>query len=529
MKNKRAPLITGLIAIIFAFACIQSFAAFYGDANRDEKVNSSDARKILRIAAKLDAISENDPVFDICDIDRNGKINSTDARKVLRMAAKLEDLIEIPGDTPTTDEPTSAVTTTAELTTAESTTAAPITAEPTTAVTTTAEPITAEPTTAVTTTAEPTTGESTTVEPTTAEQTTAVTTTAEPTTAESSTAAPTTAEPTTAEPTTAEPTTAEPTTAEPTTAEPTTAEPTTAPAEQPFTDYKVTPAEWANVEWEKYENVYFTLTIPKGWQVEWQGNAQQLYWRVTNPDGDIGLSNLDHRYAAKDIRYMQMGGSDMYLAEGTVREFFETVYSNSTEYFTVKNSTVPDNKEQLQAIRPYTPIRDYQSMYAVFKENGREGEGIYSAVVMESRDVWAGGMNYGMWEINCIFTEWTPLGALVNWQPVLSTVAQSFQYTDYYIQEWRSVLGTNASPEGQTNIGDSVLEAFEERSTADTILQEKRSDMIGEYERVVDNESGDIYRAYNGFLDDIGSEQTRYTPITDDQYAEGFVGWIDKP
>ncbi len=300
------------------------------------------------------------------------------------------------------------------------------------------------------------------------------------------------------------------------------------PAELPFADYSVTPAEWINVEWEQYENPYFTLTVPKGWQVEWQGNAQQLYWRVTQPGGAVGLSNLDHRYAAKDVRYMQTGAVDMYLAEGTVREFFETVYANSAEYFTVKNSTVPGNFYQLQAIRPNTPIRDYQSMYAVFKENGMEGEGIYSAVIMESRDVWVGGVNYGMWEINCVYTEWSPLGALVNWQPVLSTVAQSFQYTPYYVQEWRSVLSTDGSPEGQTNIGDSVLEAFEERSLDDTIRQEKISDMIGEYERVVDNETGDIYRAYNGFLDDIGSEQTRYSQITDSQYAEGFVGWIDR-
>ena len=54
------------------------------------------------------------------------------------------------------------------------------------------------------------------------------------------------------------------------------------------------------------------------------------------------------------------------------------------------------------------------------------------------------------------------------------------------------------------------------------------SDMIGEYERVYDNETGNIYRAYDGFLDDIGSDQTRYSAITDSQYAEGYVGWIDK-
>ncbi|MBQ3988609.1 MAG: hypothetical protein II629_07605, partial [Ruminococcus sp.] len=49
----------------------------------------------------------------------------------------------------------------------------------------------------------------------------------------------------------------------------------------------------------------------------------------------------------------------------------------------------------------------------------------------------------------------------------------------------------------------------------------------GGYERVYDKETGNIYRAYNGFLDDIG-DQSRYTPITDNQYAEGYDGWIDK-
>ena len=71
------------------------------------------------------------------------------------------------------------------------------------------------------------------------------------------------------------------------------------------------------------------------------------------------------------------------------------------------------------------------------------------------------------------------------------------------------------------------MEAFEERSKSDTIIQEKRSDMLQEYERVYDNSTGEIYRAYNGFLDDIG-DQNRYTPITDNQYTEGYVGWIDK-
>lgn len=167
-------------------------------------------------------------------------------------------------------------------------------------------------------------------------------------------------------------------------------------------------------------------------------------------------------------------------------------------------------------------------MYAQFKENGREGEGIYSAVVMSSRDVNFNGKNYGMWEINCIFNEWAPIGSLVNWISVMDTIAKSFTYTQRYIQEWQATLNTNTNPQSSLSDTDPVMEAFEERSKSDTIIQEKRSDMLGEYERVYDNSSGEIYRAYNGFLDDIGSDQTRYTPITDDQYTQGYSGRIEK-
>ena len=256
----------------------------------------------------------------------------------------------------------------------------------------------------------------------------------------------------------------------------------TAPAVQ---EVNVRPAEWASVQWEPYSSPYFTLKIPSGWQVEWQGDANQLAWRAVSPDGKIGFFNQDHAYAAKG------------------------------------------NKDVIQAIRPYTAIRDYQALYATFKENGWEGEGVYSAVIMDSKDVVVRGANYGAWEINCICTQWAPAGTLVNWAPVIDTIAKSFQYTDLYIQQWQQIAQSVTEPKSTVSDNDPVMEAFEERSKSDTIIQEKRSDMLEEYERVYDNNTGEIYRAYNGFLDDMG-DQNRYTPITDNQYTEGYVGWIDK-
>ena len=289
----------------------------------------------------------------------------------------------------------------------------------------------------------------------------------------------------------------------------------------------VRPADWVSVEWQPYSCAYFTLNIPAGWQVQWDGNAQKMWWKVTSPDGKIGIYNLDHDYAAKDPAMTQTLGFQKPLNNASVQGYFEMLYEDSTDYFTVQNSCTPGNINVLQSSTNKT-IKDYKALYATFRDaTVGEGEGVYSAVLFDHDDIIIRGTNYANWEIDAILTQWSPLGQFVNWQPVLAQIAQSFAYTDYYIQEWHSWLNTTVNPSSTVNDTDPVMEAFEERSKSDTIIQEKRSDMIGEYERVYDNNTGEIYRAYNGFLDDIG-DQNRYVPITDDQYTEGYVGWIDK-
>lgn len=58
-----------------------------GDADNNNKINSSDARIVLRAAAQLDTIEETDSLY--CDIDGNGSVNSSDAREILRASAGL--------------------------------------------------------------------------------------------------------------------------------------------------------------------------------------------------------------------------------------------------------------------------------------------------------------------------------------------------------------------------------------------------------------------------------------------------------
>ncbi len=59
-----------------------------GDVNGDGKVNSSDAREVLRAAAGLNKLSEDKKKK--ADVNGDGKVNSSDAREILRKAAGLK-------------------------------------------------------------------------------------------------------------------------------------------------------------------------------------------------------------------------------------------------------------------------------------------------------------------------------------------------------------------------------------------------------------------------------------------------------
>lgn len=57
-----------------------------GDANNDGRVNSSDARLVLRMASELEVCSEEDAKY--CDVTLDSKVTASDARAILRASAK---------------------------------------------------------------------------------------------------------------------------------------------------------------------------------------------------------------------------------------------------------------------------------------------------------------------------------------------------------------------------------------------------------------------------------------------------------
>ncbi len=77
------------------------YAALPGDAVHDNVITAGDARYVLRVAAKLEDVSDDKEILFVADITGDNKIAADDARLILRIAAKLDkysvkDLYSIP-------------------------------------------------------------------------------------------------------------------------------------------------------------------------------------------------------------------------------------------------------------------------------------------------------------------------------------------------------------------------------------------------------------------------------------------------
>lgn len=68
----------------------EDFFFMLGDATNERCISAQDARAIIRIAAELEEVADDD-MFKRCDVDLNNEITAMDARAVLRVSARLQD------------------------------------------------------------------------------------------------------------------------------------------------------------------------------------------------------------------------------------------------------------------------------------------------------------------------------------------------------------------------------------------------------------------------------------------------------
>ena len=117
-----------------------------------------------------------------------------------------------------------------------------------------------------------------------------------------------------------------------------------------------------------------------------------------------------------------------------------------------------------------------------------------------------------------------------NWQPILDYCLSTLEFSDKFVKgfnsEESSVLNSiTANQRVYDQISEGIMDSWQKRNSAYDIVSQKQSDATLGYERVYDVETGEVYKAKNGFMDKYEGE--RYKSITDDMYTKATSGYIE--
>lgn len=324
--------------------------------------------------------------------------------------------------------------------------------------------------------------------------------------------------------------------------------------------YSVKESETNQIKLVDYDGGNFTIKIPEGWKVE-TGGADMFYAiRVYNPEdtryqifailkAEPFLKNDKAKQWYQNY-YNSFGGSgNKVLAEAIVlyKPTVEAFYSSFNEYaaYTKKVDTIystfnfPDLKnfamvESFESNSSMKSVaKDDKTLRGTFQDSktGKNGEGLFMASLIDQGSYMALGYDTLFYTMYNVMGITTAQYDLVNYQNILTESLNSLVYKDSFTQQ--TIANGNERTKNALAINASIQEAYNSYNAAWSarqknydITSQKYSDSTLSYERVYDTETGDIYKAYNGFTDDYKGE--RYKAVTDNMYTEPITGYIEK-
>ena len=302
----------------------------------------------------------------------------------------------------------------------------------------------------------------------------------------------------------------------------------------------------------------FTMQIPEGWELRYGWDGEKLLMiRVYDPEQPVNQIF----YATDMVPFMKnQKSADMYAASG-MKLFSEApildppknetlfkqipklrTYFLDTKKLEASAELIPEmyNFQLLESMNANSAYKDDSFddsvIYGTFRtaDASAEGEGIgFGAIVdlygnMESPLYGEDMSYYNVYSFTAITSV---KDEFVNYQDILcksfSTLNIKQEFIDLSLKNSEDNFG--AFQEINASIAASYYSynnAWLARSQSSDIARQKQSDATLGYERVYDTETGEIYKAYNGFTDDYTG--SRYQPITDDMYFQGWSGYIEK-
>ena len=325
-------------------------------------------------------------------------------------------------------------------------------------------------------------------------------------------------------------------------------------------DVKIVENEASKLTLEEYKTDNFTMKKPVGWTVETGGTGIFYAIRVYDPQNTnnqvylmLKVQPLLKTTSAKTFwqNYYNMSGNNSQyklFADAVVLDnpTTEGFYKKFDEISTYMGSVEPTfSTMKFPKFSNFTKVEEFNSnagmksvaldskvLRGTFTgENSKEGEGLFMASIVNFGNQYQGGVDmlyYMVYDIMAITTE---KDEFIDYKDILLESVNSIEFTDSYVKQTiddsnsqtKQALALNASIQ---KAFDSYMNAWKSRQTSYDIMSQKQSDAILGYERVYDTDTGEIYKAYNGFSDDYHGN--RYKSITDNMYTEKTSGYIEK-
>ena len=318
---------------------------------------------------------------------------------------------------------------------------------------------------------------------------------------------------------------------------------------------KIVKSESSKIQYETYDNGLINLQIPKGWKVEVAPTDYIHYsFKVYNPNDKnymflFGLkqegflkSELARSTYAK--YYPDATFSKLAPIEPQTTEAFYKVWSTNAKY---------SNANELKY--EYFP---YLNDFEVIENLGRTNlggdilrgtfrnekneimQGLFTATVMDPGSYYISTDIFNLWSpqvdvfplnVYNIIVFIAPDAEFNNWQGIYDYCISTLQFSDTFVKGFNGEEATlvstiQANQKVYDQISDMIMDTWEKRNNSYDIISQKQSDATLGYERVYDTETGDVYKAYNGFTDNYKGE--RYKTITDDMYTKAISGYIEK-
>ena len=312
---------------------------------------------------------------------------------------------------------------------------------------------------------------------------------------------------------------------------------------------KIREVETKTIKYTDFDNGLIKMKIPEGWKVDVLGDYIHYTVKVYDPNRPTyqfffnlktegynkseDAKAFQQKYYPNDIFAKNPVIADK-TTEGFYKIFNELGTLNNTSSFTFPTLTDFTVVENLG-----TGLLGGDILRATFKDvDGKEAEGLFTAYVYDAgpyyvnENIMSGKQIdiYYLSVYDAIFIT-APKDELIEWEDTLNTVASSLEFTDTFMsgfnKEQDAVMQNFQNVRSICNqITAGIMDSWEKRSKTYDIMSQKQSDATLGYERVYDTDTGDIYKAYNGFTDDYDGD--RYKTITDDMYTEKTSGYIEE-